>query len=101
MKMNYVNFEYLNKGEVDLTNNNDGTWKIAFRGTSSGAWLLDVTLDGSAIKGSPFGVTLAWSLSTGALVGIGGGCVGLLLLIVAAFYFMRRRRKTRFTWERL
>jgi len=88
-------------GEVDLTNNNDGTWKIAFRGTSSGAWLLDVTLDGNAIKGSPFGVTLAWSLSTGALVGIGGGCVGLLLLIVAAFYFMRRRRKTRFTWERL
>ena len=59
-------------GSTRVTNRGDGTFLVEFWSSASGAWLLDVLLDGSPIAGSPFAVTLAWRMSTLSLVAIAG-----------------------------
>jgi hypothetical protein len=88
-------------GETEVTDEHNGQFKVAYRSATSGAWYLDVKLDEAPIAGSPFDITLAWALSTGALVGIAGAALGLLLLIGGAFFFMKKRRSNKYTWERL
>ena len=89
------------QGDVEPTNNGDGTYSLRMSASKAGTWKLSVLIDGQPIKNSPFAVLVSFGLSTGAIIGIAFSLIFLVALVFFAFRRWRKKSKGRFTWERL
>jgi len=84
------------KGEHTLLDNKDGTYLVSYKLSSSGNYIVQVTLNTWGINGSPFPIKCKWAgLATSALIGIAAGGLAFVAIVGAALYIYRTKCRHR------